>query len=81
MEVLSRIIVGFGSIDEYWRVDIRQRVNIDSMEVVDSVCRSSVPRDSEIWDIRLGKEVDSVCLWIDDRGADNSYGIRDIYKL
>ena len=77
-EVLARIIVCDGSIDEDGGEDILQSINVDTVEIVDSiVCprRAGIPI---IGNVSLGKEIDNVGGRIDNRGADDANSIGDI---
>jgi hypothetical protein len=59
-KVFSGIIVGNSAVNENRRIDIGQRVDVDSMEVVDTISRPSIASNTVIGDIGFGEEVDDI---------------------
>jgi hypothetical protein len=59
-KVFGGIIVGNRAVNENRRIDIGQRVDIDSMEVVDTISRPSIASNTVIWDVGFGEEVDDI---------------------
>lgn len=77
-KVLAGIILRHTSIDEDRRPAVFEGVDIDTMEIVDSIERARVPGIPIVGDVGLGEEVGGVGIGIDDRSADNANGAWNI---
>jgi hypothetical protein len=59
-KVFRWIIIGNRAVNENRRIDIGQCVDVDSMEVVDTISRPSITSNTVIGDVGFGEEVDDI---------------------
>ncbi len=77
-KVFGRSIVTLRAVNQDRREDVFQRIDIDTMKIVNAIVDTRITCGPEVGDISLGKEICNVGCRIDDRSPDDSNGIRDI---
>ena len=78
-EVLTWVVVCHRAIDEDGKSsEILKSVDVDSMEIVDTVVSAGIPSCSVIGNISLGEEICSVRGGVDHRSSDNTNVVGDV---
>ena len=78
-KILAWVVVGDGSVGKDGEaIDILQRVDIDTMKVIDTIVNASIPGSAEIRNISFGKKVNDVGGGVNDWCADDTNCIGNI---